>query len=78
MHYGRGVLAVAKGDAAGARGHFNQCSIEDELCKWQGIVAAEKAGETASAAIARDQLLKNYARDPLHLIVRSRLTPAAS
>lgn len=44
------------------------------MCKWQGVVTAERAGDTAGAAIARQQLLKNYLRDPLHLIVRSRLT----
>ncbi len=74
MHYGRGMLAVAKSDAAGARAHFDQCSREDELCKWQGVVTAQKAGDKAGAAIAREQLLKNYLRDPLHLIVRSQLT----
>lgn len=77
MHYGRGMLAVARNDAAGARAQFDQCSSEDELCKMQGVVTAEEAGDKAGAAIARDQLLKHYARDPVHLVVRSRLsTPA--
>ena len=74
MHYGRGQLAMAKGDVAGARAHFEQCSIEDEMCKWQGVVAAEKAKDVAGAAAARQQLLKVYGRDPVHLIVRSRLS----
>jgi tetratricopeptide (TPR) repeat protein len=74
MHYGRGMLAVAKGDVADARAHFDQCSVEDELCKWQGVVTAEKAGDKTGAAAARDRLLKNYLRDPLHLIVWSRLS----
>jgi hypothetical protein len=73
MHYGRGQLAMAKADVAGARAHFDQCSREDEMCKWQGVAAAEKAGDTAGAAAAREQLLKIYGRDPVHLIVRSRL-----
>ena len=77
MHYGLGMLAVAKGDAANARAHFDQCSREDELCLWQGVAAAEKAGDKAGATSARDQLLKLYARDPLHLIVRTRLTTPA-
>jgi tetratricopeptide (TPR) repeat protein len=76
MHYGRGMLALAKGDAPGARTHFDACSPEDELCKWQGVVTAGKAGDKAGAAKAREQLLKVYARDPVHLIVRARLTPA--
>ena len=75
MHYGKGQLAVAKADLAGARAHFDQCSSEDEMCKWQGVLAAEKAGDKAGAATAREQLLKIYARDPLHLIIRSRLAP---
>jgi tetratricopeptide (TPR) repeat protein len=74
MHYGRGMLAVSKGDAAGARTHFDRCSREDEVCKWQGVVTAEKAGDKAGAAAAREQLLKIYLRDPVHLIMRSRLT----
>ena len=75
MHYGRGQLALAKADVAGARTHFDQCSREDEMCVWQGVVAAEKAKDAAGAAAAREQLLKIYARDPLHLIIRSRLNP---
>lgn len=77
MHYGRGALAVAKGDLSAARTHFAQCSSEDEFCQWQAIVAIEKAGDEAGAALARDRLLKLYQRDPLHLVVRSRLTPVA-
>jgi hypothetical protein len=78
MHYGKAMLAVAKGDAPGARAHFELCSQTDELCKWQGVVAAEKAGDKAGAASARDQLLKLYRRNPVHLILRTRLTPATS
>lgn len=78
MHYGQGLLALAKGDAAGARAHFAQCSDADELCKWQDVMAAEKAGDTAGAAIARDKMLELYLRDPLHLVVRSRLTAPTS
>ena len=75
MHYAKGQLAMARADIAGARAHFDQCSAADEMCKWQGVVAAEKAGDTAAAAAARDRLLKIYGRDPVHLIVRSRLAP---
>jgi tetratricopeptide (TPR) repeat protein len=77
MHYGRGMLAVAKGDAPGARAHFDKCSREDTICKWQGVVTAGKAGDKAGAAAAREELLKNYGRDPVALIVRARLSPAA-
>ena len=55
-----------------------QCSPEDTRCKWQGVVTAEKAGDKAGAETARAQLLKIYGRDPLALVVRSRLSPAAA
>lgn len=74
MHYGRGMLALAQGDTPGARAHFAQCMREDEMCKWQEVVTAEKAGDKAAASTMRDQLLKQYLRDPLHLIVWSRLS----
>ena len=77
MHYGLGMLAIAKGDTAGARAHFDQYVPEDVLCGWQAVVAAEKAGDKASAALTRDRLLKNFQRDPLHLVVRSRLSAPA-
>ena len=78
MHFGRGLLAVASGDAAGARAHFDQCSRTDEWCKWEGVLAAEKAGDKAGATAARDTLLKLYLRNATHLIVRSRLTQPTS
>jgi tetratricopeptide (TPR) repeat protein len=76
MQYGRGMLAVAKGETAEARKHFDQCSSQDIMCKWQGLIAAEKAGDAQGAAAARAVLLKNYLRDPRHLILRSRISPA--
>jgi tetratricopeptide (TPR) repeat protein len=78
MHFGKGQLAIAQADIKGARAHFDQCSREDEMCKWQGVVAAEKAGDKAGAASLREQLLKVYQRDPGHLMIRSRLTPRRS
>jgi tetratricopeptide (TPR) repeat protein len=77
MHYGRGMLAVTKGDAADARAHFAQCSPEDEVCKAQEVTTAEKAGDKAGAAAARERLLKHFLRDPVHLIVWSRLSAPA-
>ena len=75
MHFGKGQLAMASGDPAAARTHFDQCSVQDQICKWQGVIAAEKAGDKAGAASARERLLKVYLRDPAHLIVRSQLVP---
>ena len=75
MHYGRAMLAVAKGDAAGAREHFAACSSEDLTCKWQEVVVAEKAGDKAGSSAARERLLKHYQRSPVALIIWSRLAP---
>jgi hypothetical protein len=75
MHYARGQLALAQNDLAGARAHFDQCSVEDQVCKWQGVVAAEKAGDKAAAAAQREQLLQIYQRNAVHLIIRTRLVP---
>jgi tetratricopeptide (TPR) repeat protein len=73
MHFGRGMLAVAKSDVAAARGHFDQCLSDDDYCRYQGVVAADKAGDAAGAQRAREAILKIYVRDPVHLIVRSQL-----
>jgi hypothetical protein len=73
MHHVRGLLALAKGDLPTARREFEQCSNQDQLCKWNGIIAAEKAGDVAGADRAREELLKLYLRDPLHLVIRTRL-----
>jgi len=74
MHFGKGLLAAAQGDFAGAGAHFKQCSREDEMCQWQALQAAEKAGDKTAAA-QRDEILKLYRRSPVHLIIRSRLVP---
>jgi hypothetical protein len=63
-----------KGDVAAARSHFEQCSREDEPCKWQGVLAAQKANDRPGATAGREALLKVYQRDPLHLLIRTRLT----
>jgi Flp pilus assembly protein TadD len=77
MHYGQGTLAMAKTDFTGARTHFEQCSKGDEFCRLQIYVAAERAGDRAAAAAAKEDLLKLYIRDPLHLVVRARLARAS-
>jgi tetratricopeptide (TPR) repeat protein len=77
MHYGRGMVAMAKGDAAAARAAFEQCTSDDDFCRGQLVAAAEKAGDAAGAAAAKDRLLKLYVRDPVHLVVRSGLAKPA-
>jgi Flp pilus assembly protein TadD len=74
MHFGRGLFAVAAGDLPTARSHFKQCSVEDEWCRWEAVVTAEKAGDKSGASALRQDLLKLYRRDPSHLIIRARLT----
>jgi len=43
------------------------------ICAWQKTLAAQKAGDKASAAAARELALKIYRRDTASLVVRSRL-----
>jgi Flp pilus assembly protein TadD len=74
MHFGQGTLAMAKADFSGARAHFEQCSKGDEFCRLQIVSAAERAGDRAAAAAAKEDLLRLYVRDPLHLVVRARLS----
>jgi Flp pilus assembly protein TadD len=74
MHFAQGELAVASGDLATARAHFARCSTGDEWCRWHGVMAAETAGDAASAAAGREALLKLYGRTQVHMIIRSRLT----
>jgi tetratricopeptide (TPR) repeat protein len=73
MHYGRGELAMAQKKPADAVAHFKACSQEDDMARWRAMSAAEAAGDKATAASERDTLLRVYKRDPLHLIIRSRL-----
>ncbi len=68
------VAAAAVGRLPEPERMLIEGAAEDELCKWQGVVTADKAGDKARAVSAREQVLKNFLRDPLHLIVRSPLT----
>jgi hypothetical protein len=65
---------MAKRDTAGALAEFVKCSAEDVICALNRLRAAEKAGDKAAAAAARELALKIYRRDPVSLIVRSRLS----
>jgi tetratricopeptide (TPR) repeat protein len=73
MHYGRGELAMAQKKAADALKHFAECAAEDQIARWRAMTAADMSGDKAAAASAREKLLKTYERDPLHLIIRSRI-----
>lgn len=75
LHFARGMLGVAKKDYPGAVTHFSQCAPPDSLCRWQLVLAADKAGDKAAAQSARDALLRVYVRDPVYLYVRSKAAP---
>lgn len=74
MHYGQGMLAMTKSDFTSARSHFEQCLKTDQFCRLEIVNAAERSGDRAAASSATGELLKLYVRDPVHLIVRARLT----
>jgi Flp pilus assembly protein TadD len=79
MQYGHAMLALARKDTKAALAAFDQCSREDTVCAWQKAVAADKAGDKAAGAAAREVALKIYRRDTAGLVVRSRLSaPAAA
>jgi tetratricopeptide (TPR) repeat protein len=75
LNLARGMAALAQKDLAAARGHFAECSVEDQYCRWQSVLAAEQARDQAAATRARDEILRVYVRDPLYLYVRARLDP---
>ena len=77
LHLARGMLALAQSDAPAAKAHFAQCRSEDSYCRWQEILAAEKAGDRTGANAARSELLRVYRRDPVYLYVRSRVANPA-
>ena len=76
--YADGIVAMVKRDFASARTSFDACAAEDDWCQWQAIVAAQRAGDKASAATGRDRLLRLYRRDPIYLMIRSQVMRAAS
>jgi len=74
MQYGAGMLAMMNGDFASARAHFEQCLTDDHFCRLEIVTAADRSGDKPGAQAARTELLKVYLRNPIHVIVRSRLT----
>jgi len=64
---------MAQKKPADAVAHFTECSPEDDMARWRGMMAAESARDKTAASAARETLMKTYVRDPLHLIIRSRL-----
>ena len=78
MHFGRGMLALAGGDAKAALAELDQCSREDRFCSWQRVIAAEKTGDKELMSARREEALKVYVRTPRGLVMRSRLSASGA
>lgn len=74
-HLARGMAALARRDLAGARLELGQCLSEDWYCRWQLVLACERAGDRLGAGAARRSVLRLFVRDPMYLYVRSKLRP---
>lgn len=73
LHFARGVMALAGGDAKAATQEFAQCVKEDSYCHWQQAVAEQMARNATAAQATRQKLLRSYRRDPMYLYVWSKL-----
>jgi tetratricopeptide (TPR) repeat protein len=73
MHYAAGEAALARKDLRGARQHFRQCAVEDDVCNWQMVVAAQQAGQASDAEAARRRVLGVRYRTPLYLLIYARV-----
>jgi tetratricopeptide (TPR) repeat protein len=76
LHFVRGSIALAKGDAKGAAEHFGQCIPEDAYCHWMHATAMEKAGDAAGGEAMKASLRAANLRDPTYLYVRGKLGSA--
>ncbi len=76
LHYARGVVALAKGDASAAVIHFEKVGMEDPNytdAKWRRAAALEKAGKREAAQRVRDEVENAYRRDVRQAFERHRL-----
>jgi Flp pilus assembly protein TadD len=71
--FGKGAVALAKGDVKGAAAKFAECPPDDVLCRWQLSLAQDKLGAKKEAEATRGELLKANLRDPMYVYVRSKL-----
>jgi hypothetical protein len=74
VHFAEGADALARGDAKAAAGHYSACLETDYYCRWQLVLAQEKAGAKDAAAAERRRLLAANRRDADYLYVRSMLS----
>jgi tetratricopeptide (TPR) repeat protein len=69
----RGALAEAKGDKETESDAYAVCLSKDLLiCLHERLAEVDKAGDKASADAIRKEVMAQYYRDPVELIVRAR------
>ena len=72
--WGRGILALAKGDAKMAAEEMQKCVPSFDLCHFHQAIAQEKAGDQAGAHTTRTTLLaQQRSQDAFFLTLRSQL-----
>ena len=75
---GRGLAALAKGDAELAVKELSACLEDDFLCRWQLVVAQDKQGDKEGAAATRAKLTGANLRDPAYLYVHAKIAAPVS
>jgi hypothetical protein len=71
--FGKGIVALAKGDRKDAIFRLHDCQTEDLLCRRELLLVQEQANDTAGAAATTAELLKVNLRDPMYVYVRSKI-----
>jgi len=71
------IAAMSRNDYASARKELAGCLREDYYCRYQQVIAAERAQDGAAADAARSALLATYRRSVVYLLVRNRLEGSA-
>ncbi|MBP7147882.1 MAG: tetratricopeptide repeat protein [Acidobacteria bacterium] len=73
VQFGRGSVAIARGDAKSAAQHFARCNDQDAFCRLRRVQALQKAGDTRGAETAREELLAANLRVPIYLLARNEV-----
>jgi len=73
VHVGAGLVAWAKGDAAGAVKELSGCDDNELFCRWQLAMAQAKAGDKAGAAATRKSIRDGAKRGWQYLYIANRL-----
>jgi tetratricopeptide (TPR) repeat protein len=78
VHFGRGAIAAAKGDAKAAATEYAKCIDEDFYCAWQLALASDASGDKTGAMAARTMVTTFQQRDPFYVYVRKKIEPPAA